>query len=160
MKETYWVPGNYWWELMRSRGKIFRLCMWFRCAILQKMMTSFNLSHRKSATESPCQLFANNGPRQVGQQSNRVHVRFLTIAVVANPLITCGKEAATHWFHKGVSRHRKGICQCVSSPQVLLGRHQCAHQTLRCTSTPNNTPLPLWWILHSKYRTSKTSWKT
>ena len=31
----------------------------------------------------------------------------------------------------------------VSSPQVLFGRHQCAHQTLRCTFTPDNTPTTL-----------------
>jgi len=66
-----------------------------------------------------------------------------TIATVANPLITSSKEAATHRWHEGVSGHRKRIGRRVSSPQILLGRHQCAHQTLRCTSTPNNIPLPL-----------------
>ena len=101
------------------------------------------ISHSKSATENPCQLFTNDGPRRVGQQSDRVHVRFPTIAVVANSLITRSKETATHRCHEGVSRHRKGIGRCISSPQILLGWHQCAHQKLRCTSTPNNIPLPL-----------------
>jgi len=113
-------------------------------AHLAETTTSFNLFHRKSITENPCQLFfANDGSRRAGQQSDRIHVRFLTAAVVANPLITRSEEAATNRCHEGVSRHCEGIGRWISSPQILLGWHQCAHQTLRCTPTPNNIPLPL-----------------
>jgi len=57
-------------------------------SILQKTTISDSLNfHKTSTTENSClPYFANGSPRRVGQQSDRVQVRFLQIPAFQNPL--------------------------------------------------------------------------
>jgi hypothetical protein len=52
------------------------------------------------------------------------------------------KETTDHQCYKDVPRHCHGVSRCFSSPQILFGRHNCAHQTLRRAFLLNSAPTP------------------
>lgn len=70
-------------------------------------------------------------------------------------LIIRSKEAAVHRFYEGGPGHRKGIGWCVSSSQVMSGRHQRDRQALRCTFESNDIPLLRWWTLSQEIQDVK-----
>ena len=57
-----------------------------------------------------------------------------------NLLTSHSEKTAAHRCNKDVVRHRKGIGRCSSPPQVMFGRHQCTHQTLRRAFLPGCAP--------------------
>ena len=53
------------------------------------------------------------------------------------------KEAKVHRCDESAARYCKRVCRCFSASQIMLGRHQCAHKTLRCASQPDRATISL-----------------
>jgi hypothetical protein len=88
-------------------------------------------------TSTPCLPFFGNDPhRSVGRQLSQVLVRYPTSVITAFSylLTACSQETTIHRCRQDVTRHFQGIFRCVSTPQVVFGRHQRADQALRRTS--------------------------
>jgi hypothetical protein len=87
--------------------------------------------------------FGNDARRLVGQESDQAHVRNLVAIAAQNPLTFRSKETATHRCDEDAIGHRKGVGRRFSTPQIVFGGNQCAHQTLRRAFLSNNPSTPL-----------------
>ena len=67
--------------------------------------------------------------------SNCHHIRKLTFFH--------SEETAAHRCGRDTSRHREGVSRCLSTSQVVPGRHQCTHKTLQSAFPSNRTTISL-----------------
>ena len=58
-------------------------------------------------------------------------------------MIFRSKETTVHRCDESAARYRKRVGRCFPASQIVLGRHQCAHQTLRCASQPDRATISL-----------------
>jgi len=112
--------------------------------------------HRSIAfktTSTPCLAFFENGSHQlVGRQLTPALVRYLVvIAALSDSLTTRSQETTDRRCHKDVTGHCKGICRCLSTPQVVFRRYQRVDQTSRGTLVSNGLSTPLT-ITNKQYK--------
>ena len=53
------------------------------------------------------------------------------------------KERTVHRRDESAARYRKRVGRCFPASQIMLGRHQRAHKTLRCEFQSDRTAIPL-----------------
>ena len=53
------------------------------------------------------------------------------------------EKTAVRRCNEDAARYRKRVSRRLSSPQIVFGRHQCAHQTLRCAVPSNGNSITL-----------------